>query len=642
MKHRQFFHVFTVLSVVTLSFFSFALTTQAMGTATVGTTLTFQAPTPVSVGNPAIVVLQLISSKGEPVVDQSVELFVNGEHERRARTDSEGNVSFKVRRDEAGTYALSAKFKGSRAPSLGSSNATADLVVTPALIEVHTTPSLPNIRFALDDRVFSSDDYGVARIEVPKAGKYQLELLPLETNDPDIQMAFGRWADDYFLPSREIEIPLKKPLEVGLEVSYQAVQTFVDLQGKPVDLSRITSITLKGSNGATFTFEDNLPHWLPAGRVIRLNNGLEETKILYSVISVIIDGSNVVSQAQQRFYVHANDVWTVKLLLYSAGFTARDALFRFPIGTGIHMEYPDGDVQTFNFNSNQEHTSTGLARGIYRVTVIGAKGFAPPTPIALSRNQDVELMVFSYLDMGVLLSIGVVLALGLLFFGRPHLMMQTVTFPARMVAKARTFRPAILKEYYHNAIAYGSHVISRNRKQTISLQEDSSLPILAHAAYAEVETTDAPMLDQKPSEETISTNEIAASIVTDASDEGSNPMQENISKVMEEQDDSAILLSQPEGMAATLEVEQPSLEITQNDLAAATTETLAPMDKTSTASQAEVAHTCQVCGSSELVKKETKRPNQQRYQCQACGALNNFGAKRTRRHRQKNRVESFI
>src|SRR5215217_7780864 len=137
MKHHQFFRVFTALTVVALSFFSFALTAQAMGTATVGTTLTFQPPNPVAVGNPAIVVLQLISSKGEPVVDQRVELFVNGERERQARTDSDGNVSMTVRRDEAGTYSLSAVFKGSKAPSLGSSKATADLVITPALIEVH-------------------------------------------------------------------------------------------------------------------------------------------------------------------------------------------------------------------------------------------------------------------------------------------------------------------------------------------------------------------------------------------------------------------------------------------------------------------------------------------------------------------------
>jgi len=639
MKYHQLFRVFTALAVVALSFFSFALTARAMvPTATVGTTLIFQPPNPVSVGNPAIIVLQLISSKGEPVANQPVELFVNGESERRSRTDSTGTVSITVRRNEAGTYALSATFKGSRAPSLGSSKASADLVINPALVEVHTTPSLPNIRFALDDRVFSSDDYGVARIEVAKAGTYHLELLPFETNDPDIQMAFGRWGDDYFVPSRDIEIPLKKSLDIGLEVSYQVGQTFIDLGDKPVDVSRITSITLKGSNGATYTFEDNLPHWLPAGRVIRLNNGLEETKILYSVISVVIDGSNVVSQAQQRFYAHSNDVWPVKLLLYSAGFTARDALFRFPIGTGIHVEYPDGDIQTFNFNANNEHTLTGLARGIYRVTVVGARGYAPPTPIALSRNQDVELMVFSYLDMGVLLSIGVIVALGLLFFGRPHLMVQTVTFPGRVISEIRKFRPALVKEFYYKIIAVGSRIVSK--PGSVRLETNRNANSLDSTNYIESEVVDASALSQIESTEIISTDEIATSLLDDSSDAVSNPMEENVSEVVIEQDNSVIELSQPEALAAAVEVEQPSAELTQSDPEAVTMET--PANETSTAIQAEVARTCQVCGSSQLIKKETKRQGQQRYQCQACGASNNFGAKRTRKHRQKNRVESLV
>jgi predicted RNA-binding Zn-ribbon protein involved in translation (DUF1610 family) len=628
MNHHQLFRVFTALTVVTLSFFSFALTAQAMGTATVGTTLTFQPPNPVMVGNPATVIVQLLSSKGEPVANQPVELFVNGESERRSRTDLAGNVSMTIRRNEADTYALSAIFKGSRIPSLGSSKANADLVVVPALVEVHTTPSLPNIRFALDDRVFSSDDYGVARIEVAKAGSYHLELLPLETNDPDIQMAFGRWSDDYFLPSRDIEIPLKKPLEVGLEVSYQVGQTFVDLDGKAVDLSRITSITLKGSNGATYTFEDNLPHWLPAGRVIRLNNGLEETKILYSVISVIIDGSNVVSQAQQRFFVHQNDLWTVKLLLYSAGFTARDALFRFPIGTGIHMEYPDGDVQTFNFDSNNQHTSTGLARGIYRVTVTGAEGFAPPTPIALSRNQDVELMVFSYLDMGVLLSIGIIVALGLLFFGRPYLMIQTITFPGWVVSEIRKFRPARVKEFYNKIIAFGSGIVSK--KGNVRL-ENSHVSSLEGTTYAESDTE---------SREVIPANETISSVPDTSSDVMGGPTSETVSLVIVEPDDSSAEPSQSEPISSELDVEQAVEDVVQTDSPAVTLET--PADEPSAVAEDPGSHICEVCGSSQLVKQETKRHNQQRYQCQVCGTSNNFGAKRTRKHRQKNRVESLV
>ena len=443
MKLYPLFRVCTALTIVLLSLFPFASTVEAkVPAATVGTTLTIEPPIPVSVGNPAFIVLKLISSKGEPVVDQPVELFVNGIRERRARTDATGTATVRVIREEADTYALSATFKGSKSPSLGSSKAAADLVVSPATVEIIVTPRLPDIKFSLDGRVFASDDYGVARILVSKTGKYQLDILPVESKDENIQMHFGRWGDDEFAPNRLIEVPLAKPLEVGFEVSYQVSQTFVDLDYQSVDSSRITSITYKGSNGATFTFEDTAPHWLPAGRIIRLNNGLQETKILYSVISIVIDGANVVSKAQQRFYVHENDLWTIQVLLYSARFTARDAIFGFPIGTGIHMEYPDGDVQDYAFDPDEGYTLEGLARGIYRVTVTGAQGYAPPTPIALSRNQDVELMVFSYLDMGFLASIGLLLSVGLLAYGRPYIFKQIWDFRKRLIPKGRGLQPA--------------------------------------------------------------------------------------------------------------------------------------------------------------------------------------------------------
>jgi hypothetical protein len=443
MKIYPLFRVCAALTILLLSLFAFASPVEAkVPAATVGTTLTIEPPIPVSVGNPAFIVLKLVSSKGEPVADQPIEVLVNGIRERRARTDASGTATVRITRDEADTYALSAVFKGSKSPSLGSSKANADLVVSPATVEIIVTPPLPGIRFSLDGKVFASDDYGVARIQVSKAGKYQLDVLPLDVKDENIQMHFGRWGDDEFSASRRIEVPLQEPLEVGFEVSYQVSQTFVDLDYQPVDSSRITSITYKGSNGATFTFEDTGPHWLPAGRIIRLNNGLQETKILYSVMSVVIDGANVVSQAQQRFYVHENDLWTLQVLLYAVHFTAKDALFGFPIGNGILMEYPDGDVQSYTFDPEHGYEMAGLARGIYRVTVTGAQGYAPPTPIALSRTQDVELMVFSYLDMGFLASIGLLLSVGLLAYGRPYLFKQIWDFGKRLLPKGRGLQPA--------------------------------------------------------------------------------------------------------------------------------------------------------------------------------------------------------
>ena len=472
MNIHSVFRVCAALTVITLSLFSFASTVEAQPLeATVGTTLTIEPPIPVSLGNPAIIVLKLISSKGQQGVDQPIKVFVNGIEERRARTDATGTATVRITREEADTYSLTATFNGSKSPSLGSSKAAADLVVSPAIVEVIVTPPLPDIKFSLDGKVFASDEYGVARIKVSQARKYQLDILPLELNDENIQMHFGRWGDEAFEATRELEVPLSKPLEVGFEVSYQVSQTFVDLDDRPVDSSRIDSITYKGSNGATFTFEDTGPHWLPAGRVIRLNNGLQETKILYSVMSIIIDGANVVSQAQQRHYVHENDLWNIQVLLYSARFTARDALFGFPIGTGIHMEYPDGEVQSYSFDPEEGYTLEGLARGIYTVTVTGAQGYAPPTPIALSRDQVVELMVFSYLDMGVIAGIGLFLSVGLLAIGRPYVFKQIWDFGGRLIPKRRSLQPSGPTSLFQKLSTMGARL--RFRKRIAQLENGS-------------------------------------------------------------------------------------------------------------------------------------------------------------------------
>lgn len=453
MKTSTPFHVFTVFIVTVASLFAFVPTARAIGSATTGTTLTILPPKAVTVGEMAAVDMRLISSKGNPVANQRVDLFINGVHQRAAKTDASGKVSIGMKLEEVGTYKLYATFKGSKFPSLGSSKASAELVITPATVEIATTPPLSGVKFLLDDQVFSSDAHGIARIQVKKAGTYPLEVLPIENQNSDLQMNFGRWEDEFFEPKREIEVPMKKSLLVGFEVSYQVRPTFVDLDSQPVDPSRITSVTMKGSNGATFTFDDTEAHWLPAGRVIRLNNGLQETKILYSVMSVVIDGSNVVSQAQQRFYAEQNDVWTIKVLLYQAHFTARDALFGFPIGSGIRMEYPDGEVQSYSFDPSEGYTISGLARGIYKVTVTGANGYAPATPIALSRDQDVELMVFSYLDMGVFLAVGIFLSVGLLLLGRPYLLKDAATAGRRLLPGRRGTVPAVQSEDAHSGEA---------------------------------------------------------------------------------------------------------------------------------------------------------------------------------------------
>jgi hypothetical protein len=165
-------------------------------------------------------------------------------------------------------------------------------------------------------------------------------------------------------------------------------------------------------------------HLLFFNRVARRVDGLAVTPIQYSVDTVLIDGSNVVNSSQQRFYLKPNDLWIIQVLLYSAHFSAHDALFGFPMGSGIHLEYPDGHSRDFSFGAANDLDIPDLARGLYRAQVLGVqdKGTAFITPIALSRDQDVSLLVLSNLDIGLGGFVLIALALGLLFGGRPHLL----------------------------------------------------------------------------------------------------------------------------------------------------------------------------------------------------------------------------
>jgi hypothetical protein len=141
---------------------------------------------------------------------------------------------------------------------------------------------------------------------------------------------------------------------------------------------------------------------------------------VYYFKDIQIDGANVINKSQQSFHLRPNDVWSINVLLYSIRFSSRDAMFRFAIGSGIELTYPDGHIDTFFFDSSKSEIEIpSLARGSYSATVISNGGSAPSTPIHLSRDQDVELLVLSFLDMAIIFGAPLLLALTLFFIGRP-------------------------------------------------------------------------------------------------------------------------------------------------------------------------------------------------------------------------------
>ncbi|HEX9014166.1 MAG TPA: Ig-like domain-containing protein [Anaerolineaceae bacterium] len=380
----------------------------------------------------------LTTGSGKPIVGASVNFLVGGSFVGQAKTDAQGLASITVKTDlSAGDYQLRGIFLGNRA--YDGSNASTGLKILPSTMVVQTVPPMPNIQFQLADQKFATGADGTARVSVSRAGDYTLQVLPSYTGGGDIQVEFNRWMDDTYVPYHNFRIPQVNPIQVGFQVSYKVGQTFVDLQNQPVNVARITAIKLKSSQGTTLTFTDGTPRWLPASLVTRRATGLQVVPIQYGVIAVIVDGSNVVSSEQQRFYTHAGDIWQIQLLLFSAQISAHDAFFGTPIGTGILLEYPDGTQNNFKFGKNNSVSINSLARGIYHVTVTGTSGFAPSTPVALSQNQVMSLSVLSKLDIFLGVSLACFFALGLIIVGRTQLL--NWRHLRKRVAQARTEQP---------------------------------------------------------------------------------------------------------------------------------------------------------------------------------------------------------
>src|SRR5512138_84578 len=378
---------------------------------------------PIVTGDHPTITVHLTTEFDKPIARQPIIILVNGTRKGEARTDSRGVATITLKyKFAAGNYQVTALYPGVLSIGVPSARAKTSMRVDPAKVSIHTVPPTPGVVFKLNGQTYTADKNGVVTLTVELGGTYPLEVLPIEDDNlpSNVRMEFSRWNDNVFTPLREVHFPRKDRLEAGFTVNYQVNQKFYDLQSEPVDPKRISSMTIRGV-GTTFTFDKAGPIWLPANRLTRrIGDRLESEEILYYFQDVTIDGASVVNKGQQRFRIQPDDIWPVQVLLYTAHFSARDAMFGFPIGKGIELTYPDGHKQQFMFDSRSaEVTVSSLARGSYSATIIGAGGSAPPTPVHLSRDQGVELLMLSYLDMALIVGIPLLIALLFFFIGRP-------------------------------------------------------------------------------------------------------------------------------------------------------------------------------------------------------------------------------
>jgi hypothetical protein len=178
-------------------------------------------------------------------------------------------------------------------------------------------------------------------------------------------------------------------------------------------------MTLKSRTGVRTPVKQGESVWLQGSRVVPFTGELVSKDIDYQVERAEVDGTNVVNRAQQRFTPRKTSHLAVQLLFYSLRIVTKDALLGFPTGSGVELEYPSGRKVTKPLHDGQVLLPS-LPRGTYNLKV-AASGVSFTRPVSVSRNQEVELKVISYLDMILAFGAMVSIAVGLLLARRPDL-----------------------------------------------------------------------------------------------------------------------------------------------------------------------------------------------------------------------------
>ncbi len=297
---------------------------------------------------------------------------------------------------------------------------TAQAATKHGVVTVQTVPPVKGMKYVLRGRTLHADGKGRLRLN-GDAKELARNLKVLRTPvKPGVFATLGR-----YYPTGDI-------LSVTVSYYYRARPVYINLQGKEVDPSVVSALHIKGVHGKVYKFHGSETRWLHGSRVVtaqtigRKRRGDEPPnfrvkRLDYGVKSAMVEGSNVVNEGQQRFIPGRTGEMRVRLLLYSAHFQTRDSFFGWPIGSAIMLTHPSGRIERYELEDGGGLTLRSLPRGDYEVTVVGP-GFSFTRPVALSRNQEVELEVLSYMDLGLVLFVMAAFVFGLPLISRPHLL----------------------------------------------------------------------------------------------------------------------------------------------------------------------------------------------------------------------------
>lgn len=289
----------------------------------------------------------------------------------------------------------------------------------PGILHLQTVPPLRGVTVKVDGKLARSDGKGRIQIAVRNFIDLDKRLVVPETRiSDDRKVIFDRFRGDVDAGARG------KVVELGLRTSRLVSWSFIDRFGAVVPPDRVAAMRLRSNTGEVLDLagaELTRPRWVAESRTQQGPRGLVSKQLYYVVDSAMVDGTSVVNRAGQKFVPWERTAWVVQLLFFRVSFTATDMFFTHQVGEGIELTRADGDVQRLAFGPDGTAVVPDLPRGTYTVTVFGG-GVSFARPVSISKDQQVPLTVISLADLALVTIAILVVAVGLVLLGRPHLL----------------------------------------------------------------------------------------------------------------------------------------------------------------------------------------------------------------------------
>ena len=303
-------------------------------------------------------------------------------------------------------------------------------------VTVTTIPKTPNLKVAWQGSVLRTDARGRLQIPIVTGSRRtdaafgagmteQLRVLRTRVRTGVIA-AFDRWRGT---PGRG--------LQASLVLSYHVIPRFVDPHGAAVAPGEVDHVRFRSRSGVVRWEPGGGALWVPGTRVVAFGDRVAVKQVEYTVDDARVEGLSVVNRAQQRFLPSELRQVRIGLLLHSVRFTVRDALFGFRTGKSVRVVQAGGRVRTAELRDGSSEVLRRLPRGPYDVRV-KSSGLAATQSLMLSRDQELELSVVSYLDVAVAGGAVIVVALLLVLVGRPGLRRRAFRLGRRERAGAAT------------------------------------------------------------------------------------------------------------------------------------------------------------------------------------------------------------